>query len=114
MRPDRQGAISVQKRTLRFFLEVDRGTENSSRLERKLVGYRRVAGFPDAPDVLRFVFHSSRREAEERKALFDPGMPVVTTTEEMASDNPLGPIWFGLRGERRVTLLDVALAGDAA
>jgi hypothetical protein len=114
VRPDGLGAVSAQKRTLRFFLEVDRGTENSSRLERKLVGYRRVAGFPDAPDVLLFVFHSGRREAEARKVLSDPGMPVATTTEVMATDDPLGPIWLRLRGERRVTLLDLALAGEAA
>jgi hypothetical protein len=113
VRPDGLGAISSPKRTLRFFLEVDRGTENSSRLERKLVGYRRVAGFPDAPDVLLFVFHSSRREAEARKVLSDPGMPVATTIEERAIQDPLGPIWLRLTGERRVSLLDLAPAGEA-
>lgn len=43
-----------------------------------------------------------------------PSTPVATTTEEVASGNPLGPIWLRLRRERRVTLLDVALAGEAA
>lgn len=49
-----------------------------------------------------------------RKLLSDPGMPVATTTKEMASGDPIGPIWLRLRGERRVTLLDLALAGEAA
>jgi hypothetical protein len=114
VRPDGLGAIGAPERTLRFFLEVDRGTENSSRLERKLAGYRRVARFPDAPDVLLFVFHSGRREVEARRALSDPGMPLATTTDDQTSEDPLGPIWLRLGGERRVTLLDIALAGEEA
>jgi hypothetical protein len=64
--------------------------------------------------VLLFVFHSSRREAEVRKVLAHPGMAVAMTTEERATKDLLGPIWLRLIGERRVSLLDVAPAAEAA
>ena len=60
-----------------------------------------------------FVFHS-HREAEARKFRSDPCMPVETTTKGMANDHPLGPNWLRLRVQRRMTLPDLALAGEAA
>jgi hypothetical protein len=78
---------------------------------RRQLGRVRPPGRP--PDVLLFVFHGSRREAEVRKVLAHPGMAVAMTTEERATKDLLGPIWLRLVG-RRVSLLDAAPAAEAA
>jgi hypothetical protein len=80
VRPDGLGLLQGAGVDVRFFLELDRGTENSSRLEEKLVRYARVARFADAPQALLFVFPTVHREAEARRALFNCGMPLLTGT----------------------------------
>jgi hypothetical protein len=108
VRPDGFGAVRWPGGVVRFFLELDRGTENSAQLEGKLVGYRRIAGFPDAPDVLLFAFPTQRREVEARRAVGGARIPMATATTGQARDDPLGSIWLTVDGERRVGLLDFA------
>lgn len=108
VRPDGLGAVGWPDGRVRFFLELDRGTENSSQLEGKLVGYRRIVRFPDAPDVLLFVFPTDRREAEARKVLVDARLPIATTTAQRAASDPLGDIWLMVGGDLRASLMELA------
>jgi hypothetical protein len=112
VRPDGLGAVRWQAGSVRFFLEMDRGTENLAQLEGKLVGYHRVARFPDAPDALLFVFPTQRREVEARNVLVGAGMPIATATAADAVSDPLADIWLVVGGEARVAL--VALGGSEA
>ncbi|MGH2710272.1 MAG: replication-relaxation family protein [Actinomycetota bacterium] len=112
VRPDGLGAVGWPGGRVRFFLELDRGTENSSQLEGKLVGYHRVARFPDAPDALLFVFPTQRREIEARKVLAGAGMPIATATAADALSDPVGDIWLVVGDEARIAL--AALGGGEA
>lgn len=103
VRPDGIGRLRSPFTDVRFFFELDRGTEPSSRLEEKLAHYARVARIPNSPRVLLFLFPTERREAEARKALVNPGMVVLTGAEPGAAD-PLGSVWLPVGGEHRLRL----------
>jgi hypothetical protein len=113
VRPDGLGAVGWPGGRVRFFLELDRGTENFSQLEGKLVGYRRIARFPDAPDVLLFVFPTDRREVEARKVLVDARLPIATTTAQRVASHPLRDIWLLVGGDLRLSLTELAGRGAA-
>jgi len=113
VRPDGLGRLRGPGVDLRFFLELDRGTENSSRLEEKLTRYARVARASDAPEALLFLFPTERRETEARRALFNCGMPVLTGSRPCAMDDPLGAVWLPVGGDRRIRLVDVGSARRA-
>jgi hypothetical protein len=98
---------------MRFFLELDRGTESSSKLEGKLAGYARVARFADAPQALLFVFPTEQREAEARRVLFNCGMAVLTGTRGFVGKDPLTPFWLSIGGHRRIGIVDVGSAKGA-
>jgi hypothetical protein len=107
VRPDGLGLLRGSGVDVRFFLEVDRGTETSTRLEEKLARYARVARFPDAPEAVLFLFPSERREAEARRILVNPGMVVLTGTRASAGQDPLGPFWLPSGADRRLRITDV-------
>lgn len=109
-RPDGLGVVRWPAGSVRFFLEMDRGTENLAQLEGKLVGYHRVARFPDAPDALLFVFPTQRREVEARKVLAGAGMPIATATATDALSDPVGDTWLVVGGEARIAV--TALGGS--
>ena len=111
VRPDGLGEVRWPAGSVRFFLEMDRGTENLAQLERKLVGYHRVSRFPDAPDVILFVFPTRRREVEARKVLVGAGMPIATVTAADAASEPLQDIWLLVGGETRLALTALGLRG---
>ncbi len=113
VRPDGLGRLQGPGVDVRFFLELDRGTENSARLEEKLTRYARVARASDAPGALVFLFPTERREAEARRALFNCGMPVLTGSKRYAMDDPLGPVWLPVAEDRRVRIVDVGSAREA-
>jgi hypothetical protein len=107
VRPDGLGYLRGRGVGVHFFLEVDRGTESSARLEEKLARYARVARFPDAPAAVLFLFPSEGREAEARRVLTNPGMAVLTGTRGLAGHDPLGPFWLPIGGDRRLRISDV-------
>lgn len=109
VRPDGLGRLQNHGADFRFFVEVDRGTESSSRLEEKLARYSRVARSPDAPEAVLFLFPTERREAEARRVLFNCGMAVLTGTRVPAGEDPLGPVWLPSGADRRVRIVDAPL-----
>lgn len=111
VRPDGIGVLDNGRERVRFAVELDRGTENGSRLEEKLNGYVRISRFREAPKLLAFVFPSERREAEARRHLHNAGMTVATTTLSSAMTDPLGAIWLPIRGERRSSIVDLLFRG---
>lgn len=111
VRPDGLGRLRCPGADVRFFLELDRGTESSSRLEEKLARYARVARFPDAPAALLFLFPTQRREAEARRVLFNCGMLVLTGSRATAAEDPLGPFWLPSGADRRLRIADAFRRG---
>lgn len=112
VRPDGLGRLQGHGVDVRFFVELDRGTENFSRLEEKLARYARVSRFSDSPGVLLFLFPSERRETEARSVLFNCGMLVLTASNVLAAQDPLGRCWLPIAGDRRVSVLDAGGRGE--
>ena len=111
VRPDGFGTLRQRTRVVEFFVELDRGTETLGRLADKLTGYAeltRATGW--APSVC-FWFPSPGREAEARRVLAHPEVPVATGAAGLG-DGPGGPAWLpvGQTGPRR-HLIDLATAG---
>jgi hypothetical protein len=106
-----EGSLSVSPRP--WSVELDRGTESSSRLEEKLARYARVARFADAPQALLFVFPTEQREAQARRALFNCGMVVLTGTRGFVGKDPLTPSWLPMGGDSRIRIIDVGPARAA-
>jgi hypothetical protein len=107
VRPDGYAWLEGPEGTLEFVLELDRGTENRGRLEDKMERYRVLAGAETAPDVVLFCFPSSAREASARAVLGGTPMRVATATIDRHMDDPLGPNWLLLGGDRRLNLADL-------
>jgi Replication-relaxation len=107
VRTDGLGRVQGPGVDVRFFFELDRGTEHSSRLEEKLTRYTGVAGAFDAPEAVIFVFPTERRETEARRALFNCGMLVLTATRHSAMADPLGPICLPVGADVRVRIADI-------
>lgn len=101
VRPDGLGRLQGPGVDARFFLELDRGTESSVRLEEKLARYARVSRFSDSPGILLFLFPTERREMEARRVLFNCGMSVLTGNA-LAAENPLGSFWLPVGAEQRI------------
>ncbi len=93
--PDGHGIWQVHgrdsTRTVGFFLELDRSTENLARVIGKLKGYETLARFGPRYPVLLWV-PDTRRETSLLRALdgVHTAMPVATAVQQT---NPAGPIW---------------------
>jgi hypothetical protein len=93
--PDGAGLWTQAGHRVPFWLELDRGTEQLSRLAAKLAGYRRLAGTELAWPVL-FWLPTHAREANLHKLLSEAesaGMVVATATGGTGHAHPLGPVW---------------------
>jgi hypothetical protein len=106
--PDGVGSVWDGRAQVRFFFELDRGTETHRQLRAKLQRYSELALLPDVPEVLLFVFPTDRREFEARKCLYPPGLNLATTTLEHAMSDPLGQIWQPLGHPFRLRLLQLS------
>ncbi|GAA4132330.1 replication-relaxation family protein [Actinomadura keratinilytica] len=88
-----------------FFLEHDTGSEPLSRVAAKLAGYAALAESTGITTPVLFWLPSAAREANLRKVLGTPDVPVATAvhTPRTAADGPAGPVWLpvGTTGPRR-------------
>lgn len=93
--PDGAGLWHEAGHRVPFWLELDRGTEQLSRLAAKLAGYRRLAGTDLAWPVL-FWLPTRSRENNLHKLLNrdgNPGVVVATATADTTDAHPVGPAW---------------------
>ncbi|WP_329521837.1 replication-relaxation family protein [Spirillospora sp. NBC_01491] len=119
-RPDAFGrwteaSVNAPPRTLDFFLEHDTGTETLARVARKLGGYADLAEATGTTTPVLIWLPSSAREANLRKVLGVPEIPVATAVHTPATspDGPAGPVWqlAGTIGRRhRLSALGTAWA----
>ena len=109
VRPDGYGVWTEHATSLPFLVEYDNGTERLERLARKLDGYARLAAAAGHPNWVLFSFPSPRREAEARRVLRHPVVPVATTARA-GRVAPDGPAWLpaSSTGMARVRLAGLA------
>jgi hypothetical protein len=106
VRPDGVATIERHSGNVDFFFELDRGTEDSTRLRSKMIDYDEVAISAHLPKLLLFCFPSSRRERFAREALQSTRLTVATSVFDWHLDRPLDQIWLPLQGEQRLALKD--------
>ncbi|WP_067460745.1 replication-relaxation family protein [Actinomadura macra] len=103
--------------TLDFFLEHDTGTETLARVAAKLGGYADLAEATGTTTPVLIWLPSPHREANLRKLIGAPEIPVATAVHTPATspEGPAGPIWHiaGTSGPRR-RLCDLAAAWETA
>lgn len=107
VRPDGFGVVRIGGLKLRFFLEIDRGTEEHERIATKCAEYARAARLSNAPDVLLFILPTGRREIEVRRVLGGCGLPTYTTTRDRIEDDPFARAWLGTDSDHRQTLDEI-------
>ena len=76
--PRRLRRLDRARHRLPFLLEYDNGTERLDRLAAKLAGYARLAAAAGHPNWVLFTFPGPRREADARRVLAHPDVPVAT------------------------------------
>lgn len=102
VRPDGFGVFCRGKTVVEFFVEFDAGTETLGRLAAKLDGYADLVRATGWSPWVAFYFPSPHREAEARKVLNNPTVPVVTAADGLGADAG-GAVWLpaGSVGARR-------------
>ncbi|MGA5305945.1 replication-relaxation family protein [Nucisporomicrobium flavum] len=118
VRPDGHGVWVVGGRGVPFWLEADLGTETLSRVVGKLTGY---AALPPARAYpVLFWLPSAARETNMHAHLARTGVPdgvsVATAAADHAADTggPAGPVWRLVGDPGRVSLAELAPAGNGA
>ncbi|MBO2454354.1 replication-relaxation family protein [Actinomadura barringtoniae] len=120
VRPDAYGRWSETvlgrgPASVEFFLEHDNGTETLARVAAKLHGYAAHARTTGHLTPVLFWLPSPTREANLRRLLTDPPVPVATAvhTPDTALEGPAGAVWFpaGVTAPRR-RLADLANAWE--
>ena len=107
VRPDGYGRWSEAGTTVEFFLEYDTGTETISRVVGKLAGYADLATASGIQTPLLLLLPGAGREAEIRRAIGPPVIPVATAVHPVA--DPAGVVWLPVGGhDERVRLAAVA------
>jgi hypothetical protein len=104
VRPDGIATLRTPSGKNAFFLELDRGTEESGRLLHKMIDYDEAAISKHLPKLLLFCFPSTRREHFARPAIRASRLIVATSILEWHLDRPLEPIWLPLNGDKRLSL----------
>lgn len=118
VRPDGHGVWNVGGQAVPFWLEGDLGTETLSRVVGKLDGYAKLPP-PRSYPVL-FWLPTAAREANLHAHLARTGVPdgltVATAADDHAADTggPAGAVWRVVGEPGRVSLADLAPAGDGA
>ncbi|HET9732270.1 MAG TPA: replication-relaxation family protein [Acidimicrobiales bacterium] len=109
VRPDGYGVWTQAGRRAAFLLEFDTGTETTARLAEKLDRYARLFAATGRSLPVLFSFPGPGREAEARRALRHPAVPVFTATIR-AGASPADPVWLPTLGSgtgRRLRLVDL-------
>ena len=112
VRPDGFGTLRQGDRVVEFFVEVDRGTETLARLAAKPTGYAELVRATGWSPLVCFWFPGPGREAEARRVLAHPEVPVATGAAGIGDETDAGPggwVWLpvGKTGPRR-HLIDLA------
>ena len=105
VRPDGYGVWTEAGSTLPFLFEHDNGTERLARLAQKLDGYAKLATEAGHPNWVLFTFPGPRREADARRVLARPDVPVATVARSRHPARGFSPdtdVWLpvGSRGPR--------------
>ena len=113
VRPDGYGVWTENTiTTLPFLLEYDNGTERLARLAEKLDGYARLAAEAGHPNWVLFSFPGPRREADARRVLAHPDVPVATAARSPHPAPGFAPdaaVWLpGRRHGPRLRLAQLA------
>jgi hypothetical protein len=85
---------------LPFCFEFDNGTEPLGRLEGKLPGYATLARAAQHPTWVLFRFPTSAREAQARRVLTHPDVPVATAVVSLG-ESAEGAVWQTVGEEGR-------------
>jgi len=93
VRPDGYGTWTEQRTSLPFLVEHTNGTERLDRLALKLDGYARLAAEAGHPNWVLFTFAGPRREAESRRVLAHPVVPVATSARSPGV-TPESVVWL--------------------
>lgn len=93
VRPDGYGAWAEGGNEVDFFLEYDRGTETTARVEAKLAGYAELAAATAIATPVLIWAPTAAREASLRRALRRPAVPVATATPA-AGASPADAVWL--------------------
>jgi hypothetical protein len=103
IQPDGHGVWTAHAATVGYFLEVDLGSDNLSRLVGKLPGYTRLAASGGPVYPVLFWLGSPERETNLQQLLRTdpPPVPVATATHDT---DPAGAVWLPVDGWQRVRL----------
>lgn len=107
VRPDGYGVWTENDRRVAFLLEYDNGTETTGRLAEKLDRYARLFAATGRAIPVLFAFGGPGREAEGRRALRHPAVPVATASLTPAQ-SPADAVWLPAGSDRaRLPLIDL-------
>ncbi|MFB4317629.1 replication-relaxation family protein [Actinomadura sp. 21ATH] len=99
------GTPAASPRQVEFFLEHDTGSETLARVAQKIGGYVSLAQATGTMTPLLFWLPSAAREANLRKVLGLPRIPVATAVQAPATsvEGPAGAVWLpvGITGPRQ-------------
>lgn len=98
VRPDGYGVWEHDARRVAFLLEHDTGSETIGRLADKLDRYARLFDATDRRIWVLFSFPGARREAQARRVLNHPGVPVATTHLPDGA-SPAEAVWLPVDSE---------------
>jgi hypothetical protein len=113
VRPDGFGRWTEAGRTVEFFLEYDTGSETIARVVRKLNGYSDLATGSGIWTPTLLWLPSPSREAEVRRAIGAPLVPVATASGPITE--PAAAVWLPVgagEGGQRVRLAKLGSRGD--
>jgi hypothetical protein len=115
VRPDGHGLWATPNGQTPFWLEMDLGTEQISRVARKLAGYAALGPHRSYPVL--FWLPNTAREDHLHTHLTRTGIPdhlvVATATNDhtASAGGPAGPVWWQVRRPGRLRLSDLPVSG---
>jgi hypothetical protein len=108
--PDGHGVWQEGTRSVGFHLELDRGTEQLSRLVDRLASHRRLHAEGGPLYAVLFVLPNRTREQNLHRKLAERPERTLTvaTTSPQAGEDPAGPVWrLAGNGRHRLPLAEI-------
>lgn len=96
-----------EKRSVHFFLELDRGTEESARIASKIADYEEAIVSRHLPRILLLSFPSERRESYVRDAVGGSALTIATAIQGRHISDPLGANWLPIGWDQRIPVIDL-------